>query len=104
MAVTFRAKAAAFAGIPQALAGIGKARLVPPAMLGPPRVPPAFRVSTTRQGVTEIKLSGVCAQIIHELRLKMHNAADIEPPRCNSICIGTGGEEGSITSGSPPVF
>src|SRR5438270_3688047 len=92
MAVTFRANAAAFAGIPQGLAGIGKARLVPPAMVGPPKVPAAFRVSTTRQGVTEIKFSGVCAQIVHELRLKMHNAADIEPPRCNSICIQTSRE------------
>ena len=92
IAVTFKTNAAAFAGIPQALAGIGKARLVPPAMVGPPNVPTAFRVSTTRQGVTEIKLSGVCAQITDELRLKMHNAATVEPPRCNSIRISTGGE------------
>jgi hypothetical protein len=93
MAVTFRANAAAFAGIPQGLAGIGKARLVPPAMFGPPKVPAAFRVSTTRQGVTEIKSWGVCAQITDEVRLKMHNAAATEPPRCNSIRIGSGGEQ-----------
>ena len=42
-------------GMPHALCGIGKDRLVPPAITGPPNVPSALRVSATRQGVTGTK-------------------------------------------------
>src|ERR1017187_3053104 len=50
--VTFNEYAAAVEGMLQLPCGIGKLRYVPPVMGGPPKVPFAFRVSTTRHGVT----------------------------------------------------
>ena len=44
-------------GIPQAELGTANERLVLPEINGPPNGPGALRVSTTRQGVTGIKLN-----------------------------------------------
>ncbi len=57
--MTFSEYARAKGGILQALVGIGKLRVSPPCMVGPPKVPVALRVSAILQGVTPIKVSGV---------------------------------------------
>jgi len=46
-------------GIPQALLGTIKSRVVPPVIAGPPNGPVAFRVSAMRQGVTGTKCVAV---------------------------------------------
>src|SRR5450631_1447689 len=49
--VTLNEYAAAVAGTPHGLDWMGKLRLPPPGIAGPPNVPLALRVSKTRQGV-----------------------------------------------------
>src|ERR1019366_2220532 len=59
--VTFNEYACAVDGIPHALAGMTKSRLLPPSIAGPPKGPAGLRVSATRQGVTGTNRSG-CAR------------------------------------------
>src|SRR3954452_9695492 len=57
--VKFKEYACASAGIPHALCGMAKSRVVCPPSTGAPKGPAASRVSATRQGVTGTKRSPV---------------------------------------------
>ena len=67
--------AEAFAGMPQALEGIGIVRDIPPEMNGPPKGPFGFRVSMIRHGVTVINWSAIVEAGAVTVKVRVTGAA-----------------------------